>query len=75
MNIEPIKSWKEYVYAVKQMRNYQSLYFKLRSQMTLGLAKAWEAAVDEVTGRKFAELYGTEQNEKESQFLPLQEDK
>jgi hypothetical protein len=61
MNIAPITSWTEYVRAVKQMREYQQAYFKLKSQIALGLAKAWEAAVDEATGRKIAEWDGQKQ--------------
>jgi hypothetical protein len=43
------------------MREYQQAYFKLKSQIALGLAKAWEAAVDEVTDRKIAEWDGQKQ--------------
>lgn len=69
MNIAPITSWTEYVRAVKQMREYQRAYSRLKSQIALGLAKAWEAAVDEITDRKIAELDKDRQNK-----LPLQEE-
>jgi hypothetical protein len=74
MDITPIASWKEYVRAVKQMREYQKLYFTLKSQMALGLAKAWEAAVDEATGRKLAGWAGEESLE-EKNNLPFEEEK
>jgi hypothetical protein len=51
------------------MREYQKAYFKLKSQIALGLAKSWEAAVDGVTDRKIAELDKSGQNK-----LPLQEE-
>jgi hypothetical protein len=55
MTVARVTSWKEYVLAVSQMRECQRQYFRTRSQTALGFAKAWEAAVDEATGRKIAE--------------------
>ncbi|GHU44531.1 hypothetical protein FACS1894190_15990 [Spirochaetia bacterium] len=55
MDITKITSWKDYVAAVKKMRNFQKMCFGMKPETVLQTAKAWEAAVDEATGRKVAE--------------------
>ncbi|MDR0638060.1 MAG: hypothetical protein LBG27_04020 [Spirochaetaceae bacterium] len=72
MSVARITSWTDYVLAVKQMRDVQTLYFRTKIPMYLGFAKEWEAAVDEATERKLT-AWGKNQDKRNK--LPFEEEK
>lgn len=50
-----IKSWKEFLIAVEQMRECQKVYFQTKSPSALHASKKCEMAVDAVIEQKRAE--------------------